>query len=78
MTFGTVKLGANYHAIWPLSLGNDYASVSHTVVSQIGSTTSDISTSDVTSRILGTNSVDLYTGVATAAGKSYLINLTLA
>ena len=78
MTFGTVKLGSNYHAIWQLPLGNHYVSVSHVVVSQVGSSTSDISTSDVTSRILGVNSVDLYTGVTSAAGKTYIISITLA
>lgn len=77
VTFSTVKSGNNYHAIWPLPLGNDYTSVQQAVVSQVGSSTSPISTSDVTVRILSANSVDLYTAEAAAAGKSFLITLTL-
>lgn len=76
--FSTVKSGSNYHAIWPLPLGNDYTSVQHVVISQVGTTTCPITTSDVTSRILSNNSVDLYTGSADAAGKAFLISLTLA
>ena len=77
VTFSTVKSGNNYHAIWPLPLGNDYTSVQQAVVSQVGSSTSPISTSDVIVRILSANSIDLYTSVGEAAGKSFLITLTL-
>ena len=77
VTFSTVKIGYYYHAIWQLPLGNNYTSVQQEVISQVGSATSPISTSDVTVRLLSQNSADFYTKEDVAAGKSFLMKLTL-
>lgn len=78
VSFSSAKSGVSYHALYQLPPGNRYSSVTHSVISQVGSGTSALTTSDVSSRILSDNTIDFYTSVDAAAGKQFTLSITLA